>query len=87
MGRIREKGYLMIELTQEQQQALTERQEYPPRIVNPATRETFVLLREETYERIRAILEEEDEIAAIEETYPLVSEVLDAEENPSRESA
>ncbi len=39
------------------------------------------------YERARAILEDEDEIAAIEETYPLVTEVLDAEEPSSRESA
>jgi hypothetical protein len=77
----------MIELTQEQRQALKEQQSYPPRFLDPDTRTTFVLLREELYERVRAILEEEDEIAAIEETYPLVSEVLDADEVSSRESA
>jgi hypothetical protein len=69
----------MIELTQQQQQDLASRHENPPRVDNPRTRETFVLLHVELYERVRAILEEEDEIAAIEETYPLVSEVLDAD--------
>jgi hypothetical protein len=34
------------------------------------------------YERVRANLEEEDDIAAIEEMYPLLSESLDAEEGP-----
>lgn len=75
----------MIELTQEQRQFLITRHEYPPRVVNPDTSEKFVLLPEKKYERIRAILEEEDEIAAIEETYPLVNEVLDAEEPSSSE--
>ena len=32
----------------------------------------------ELYERVRAILEEEDEIAAVRETYPLVSKALDS---------
>ncbi|MCI0465350.1 MAG: hypothetical protein L0Z62_51170 [Gemmataceae bacterium] len=69
----------MIELTEQQQQHLAERHEYPPRVFNPRTQETFVLLHAEMYERVRAILEEEDDLASIEETYPLVSEVLDAE--------
>ncbi len=73
----------MIELTEQQQQDLAGRHEYPPRLINPRTRETFVLLHAELYERVRAILEEEDDIAAIEETYPLVSEVLDADSQES----
>jgi hypothetical protein len=39
------------------------------------------------FERVRAILEAEDEIAAVEEMSPLAGEVLDAGETSSRESA
>ncbi len=76
----------MIELTKHQQQILKERPEFPPHVLNPETQETFVLLHQEMYERVRALLEEEDEIASIEEMYPLVSEVLDVEESTKRES-
>ncbi len=42
----------MIELT-EQQSAMVERQATsPPRAVNPRTKETFVLLRTDDYERL-----------------------------------
>jgi hypothetical protein len=80
---------MSIELTVQQQQALQDRQEFPPRVVNPRTNETFVLLHVEMYERVRAFLEEEDEIASVREMYPLVSQVLDAEEaeSLSKESA
>jgi hypothetical protein len=43
----------MIELTQQQIQALENPQVTPPRIVNPQTKETFVLLRVDEYERLR----------------------------------
>jgi hypothetical protein len=69
----------MIELTEQQRQAL-ERSGWPHLVVNPTTQETFVLIRVEMYERVRAVLEEEDEIAAVEEMYPLVNEALDAGE-------
>ncbi len=62
-----------IELTTQQEKALEDRQEFPPRIVNPRTKETFVLLPMELYDRVRAQLEEEDEILAVRETYPLVT--------------
>jgi hypothetical protein len=42
----------MIELTEEQVRNLGA-QKSPPRAVNPQTRETFVLLREEEYERLK----------------------------------
>ena len=32
--------------------------EFPPRVVNPQTNETYVLLHAEMYERVRAILEQ-----------------------------
>jgi hypothetical protein len=80
------KENVMIELTERQQQELGQAG-WPPRVLNPRTQETFVLLSAAMYERVRAILEQEDEIAAVEEMYPLVSEVLDAHEPPAKESA
>jgi hypothetical protein len=76
----------MIELTERQQRELLDGG-WPPRVRNPATRETFVLLPAEMFERVRAVLEAEDEIAAVEEMSPLAGEVLDAGESSPRESA
>jgi len=43
----------MIELTEQQAQALERPEATPPRIVNPLTKETFVLLRVDEYERLK----------------------------------
>ena len=43
----------MIELTEQQVQALENTETAPPRIANPRTKETFVLLRVEEYERLK----------------------------------
>ncbi len=43
----------MIELTEQQVQALQNAEATPPRVLNPRTRETFVLLRVEEYERLQ----------------------------------
>jgi hypothetical protein len=43
----------MIELTEQQMKALESPEATPPRVVNPRTRETFVLLRVEEYERLK----------------------------------
>jgi len=43
----------MIELTEQQVQALENPEATPPRIVNPRTNETFVLLRIDEYERLK----------------------------------
>ena len=43
----------MIELTQQQVQALENTEGAPLRLVNPQTQETFVLLRVEEYERLK----------------------------------
>jgi hypothetical protein len=43
----------MIELTEQQLQALEHPDAIPPRFVNPGTKETFVLLRVDEYERIK----------------------------------
>ena len=43
----------MIELTDEQVRALQSLDATPPRLVNPRTKETFVLLRTDEYARLR----------------------------------
>jgi hypothetical protein len=43
----------MIELTERQMQSLENPEVTPPRIVNPRTKETFVLLRADEYERLK----------------------------------
>ena len=43
----------MIELTEQQVQALEHADVSPPRFVNPRTQEAFVLLRGDEYERLR----------------------------------
>jgi len=42
----------MIELTEEQVEALEQAEATPPRVVNPRTKETFVLLRVDEYARL-----------------------------------
>ena len=43
----------MIELTEQQVQALENTETTPPCVVNPRTKETFVLLRVDEYERLK----------------------------------
>ena len=43
----------MIELTEQQVQALANSEATPPRVVNPQTKETYVLLRVEEYEQLK----------------------------------
>ncbi len=43
----------MIELTEQQMQALASPAAAPLRVVNPRTRETYVLLRVDEYERLK----------------------------------
>lgn len=43
----------MIELTEQQVRALEDPEVIPPRVVNPQTKETFVLLRVDEYERLK----------------------------------
>ena len=59
----------------------------PPRVVNPRTNQTYVLLPAELYERVRAVLEDEDDIAAVRETYPAVGSVLDGGNSTLRKYA
>ena len=43
----------MIELTEQQVEALHHAEATPPRVVNPRTKETFVLLRLDEYARLK----------------------------------
>jgi hypothetical protein len=47
-------------LTKEQHQALQKNGDGPPRVRDPETKITYVLLREELYERMRSLLPTED---------------------------
>ncbi len=69
-----------IELTEAQQRQL-DRAGWPPQVHDPRTGEPFVLIHQELFERVRVILAQDDEIGAIEEMVPLVSEADSAEEN------
>jgi len=43
----------MIELTEQQLQAIETPEATPPRLVNPRTKETYVLIRIDEYERLK----------------------------------
>ncbi len=43
----------MIELTEQQMQAVENSESAPPQLVNPRTKETFVLLRADEYKRLK----------------------------------
>ena len=47
----------MIELTEQQQQAIKAQKGEPPRVFNPGTNETFVLVPTDAYDRMKAALE------------------------------
>jgi hypothetical protein len=47
------KEAVMIELTEQQLQALEKADTTPPRVVNPRTNETFVLVRLDEYQRLK----------------------------------
>ena len=51
---------MSLELTEQQQQALESQTESVPRIVNPRTKQTYVLVREDLYERVKELVEGED---------------------------
>ena len=49
----------MIQLSEEQVRMLQKEALEPPGVVNPQTKEEYVLIRRETYERLRRLLEED----------------------------
>jgi hypothetical protein len=64
----------MIELPHELRQAVTEQAGKPVALVDPATREIFILVRSELYERLaRLVYDDGDQSVA--EAYPLLDEM------------
>jgi hypothetical protein len=57
----------MTELSQEMQRALDIHVAAPPRLVDPRTNKAYVLLSAEQYDRIKALLEQDDNLS---DTYP-----------------
>jgi hypothetical protein len=43
----------MIELSEQQRQAVREQPDQPLEVIDPVTQETFVLIRREVYERLK----------------------------------
>jgi hypothetical protein len=56
---------MSIELTPQQQKALDTKEESPPRVIDPRTNITYILLPEVDYESIRELLQEERRQQAI----------------------
>ena len=63
----------MTQLSEQQRQALRERPGEPVRVIDTATRATYVLLSSEAYDRVRALIEEDE--FHVEELGPLLDEV------------
>jgi hypothetical protein len=56
---------MTIELTQQQQRAMDTQDGWPPRVLDPRTRQTYVLVPAKDYDSIRDILEDERRQKAI----------------------
>jgi len=67
----------MIDLTAEQSQALQTEQN-PARVRDPETNATYVLVPSDVYDRVRALLEEDDN-QFVRAMYPYVMEVFGRE--------
>jgi hypothetical protein len=50
---------MSIQLTPQQQQALDTQEDGPPRVIDPRTNTSYILVREVDYESIRELLEDE----------------------------
>ena len=51
----------MIELTEEQRQAVATSEENPPRVVDPNTKTKYVLVREDVYDRVKRVFESDED--------------------------
>ena len=69
----------MIELTLAQRQAVAQQGEIPLRAVDPDTHTTYVLIPEELYARVKALLAEEEASQFLRDMYPHVMEVFGRE--------
>ena len=66
----------MIELTLEQRQAVIKQDENPPLAIDPDTEITYVLIRQEVYAKIKALLVEEQNNQFLEDMYLPVMETF-----------
>lgn len=66
----------MIELTPEQRQAVSRQSGSPPRAIDPDTQTGYVLIRQETYDRMKALFLEEQDAESLSGLYPHVMEVF-----------
>ncbi len=66
----------MINLTLEQGQAIAKQEEVPPRAVDSGAQTTYVLIREEVYDRMKALFVDEEDNRFLNEMYPQVMEVF-----------
>ena len=64
----------MIQLTLEQQKAVAQDQEAPPRVIDPITHTRYVLVREEVYDRVRRLFDADDDF--VRDLTPHVMEVF-----------
>ena len=60
----------MIELTIEQRQTLAQQEESPLCAVDPDTHTTYVLIREEVYARLKALLDVAEDDRFLRDMYP-----------------
>lgn len=69
----------MIELTFEQRQDVIKQRETHPRAIDPDTEITYVLIREEVYAKIKALLIEEQNNQFLQDMYLPVMETFGKE--------
>jgi hypothetical protein len=69
----------MVELTAEQRQMLRQANGGHARLVDPETRQEYVVIRAETYERLRSLLAEEGDNQFVHDSYPYIMEVFGRE--------
>ena len=75
---------MKIELTEQQRQAVAQAIEAPPVVVDPISQATYVLLRTDVYERLRILMEQDEELSVVREMYPHIWEVMKADwEDPA----
>lgn len=66
----------MIELTLEQQEAVARDRGNLPRVVDPSTHTKYVLVHEDTYERVRRVFEADDDSQFVRAMTPHVMDVF-----------
>jgi hypothetical protein len=73
---IRRKAPSMIELTLEQRQAVARQEETPLRVIDRDTQVTYVLIREEMYDRLKSLFATDDDTQFARDMYAQAMEVF-----------